>query len=88
MTATLHYELSQYKNAFLYYMKADDVNFCKYQEDCSNSYSIGLMYHLGKGVRQNKTKAYKFYLEADKKGLFSAQNNLDILCKESPWACK
>jgi TPR repeat protein len=46
------------------------------------------MYYNGQGVKVNKTKAYELLLKAAKEGNSTAQENLDIVCKESPWACK
>lgn len=49
---------------------------------------LGLLYYAGNGVKQDKTKTYTLWLELAKQGNTQAQGNLDILCKESPWACK
>ena len=37
---------------------------------------------------KNYLKAYQYYMKAAKLGSTQAQINLDILCKEHPWACK
>jgi len=31
---------------------------------------------------------YKYYMKAARLGNIAAQKNLNIMCKESPWACK
>ena len=36
----------------------------------------------------DKIKSYQYFIKAAKLGDTQAQKNLDILCKESPWACK
>ena len=36
----------------------------------------------------NKIEAFNWWMKAAKRGHVDAQKNLDILCKESPWACK
>lgn len=46
------------------------------------------MYYMGQGVKKDKIKSYQYLLKAAKQGDSKAQNNLDILCKNSPWACK
>jgi len=50
--------------------------------------NLGFSYYLGKGIEKNKISAYKWWLKSAKKGSEKAQNMLDILCQESPWACK
>jgi len=52
---------------------------------CNN---LGSSYYNGQGVELNKIKAYQYYMKAAKKGNTNAQYNLDILCKQSPWACQ
>ena len=54
-------------------------------EGCNN---LGFLYVKGKGVPLNKIKAYQYWMKAARLGSTEAQHNLDILCKESPWACK
>ena len=49
---------------------------------------MGILYVTGRGVSQDKIKAYKVWMKAAKLGLKNAQDNLDRLCKESPWACQ
>jgi len=47
--------------------------------------NAGVLYRRSSG---DKIKAYKYYMEAAKLGETDAQGYLDVLCKESPWACK
>lgn len=54
-------------------------------------YQKMLMYFAGKGVEKNKYKTYEHFSIAAKQGdeiAQVAQNYLDTLCRESPWACK
>ncbi len=51
-------------------------------------YALGLSYYYGGGVAMDKNKAYEHYNIATKQGNQRAQKELDVLCKESPWACK
>ncbi len=53
-----------------------------------NYYEIGEIYYYGKGVQKDKIKAYKNLYKAAKNSSLKAQNLLDKLCSESPWACK
>jgi TPR repeat protein len=46
------------------------------------------MYAMGQGAKQDKIKSYQYWMKAAKQGNKTAQNNLDILCQQSPWACK
>ena len=57
-------------------------------EKAEDLVNLGVKYHKGKGVPLNKIKAYELYLQAARQGNENAQRNLDILCKDSPWACK
>lgn len=91
------YATAMYKNASLIYNKIGDHSneikmFKKVLEFSPNdSYvntNLGLAYALGKGVETNKIKAYEHWSIAAKQGGQEAQNNLDMLCKQSPWACK
>ncbi|MFA5232901.1 MAG: hypothetical protein WC390_00755 [Sulfurimonas sp.] len=50
--------------------------------------NLGVNYYNGEGGKVNKYKAYEHFKIAAKEGNVRAQNNLDFLCKESPWACK
>jgi len=72
--------------------KAYTEAFQCYQEETSNRTealnNLGTCYATGKGVKLNKPKAYQYYLQAVKEGSVEAQQNLDLLCKKSSWACK
>jgi len=46
--------------------------------------NIGVIY----SSQSDKLNAYKYYMKSAKLGEIQAQKNLNILCKESPWACK
>jgi len=52
---------------------------------CNN---LGVSYYKGQGVPLNKIKAYQYWMKAAKEGNAEAQHNLDVLCRESPWACR
>ena len=71
-----------YKKAMAFYQKAAD------QGDANAQSNLGNMYYFGKGVKKDKIKTYQLWMKAAKQGNAVAQNNLDIICKESPWACK
>ncbi len=58
------------------------------QGDSEALYNVGLMYYKGEGVLKNKIFAFQYWLEAAKKSHQKAQDGLDRLCKESPWACR
>jgi TPR repeat protein len=51
----------------------------------SETFNLAFMYDEG---IKDKLKAYKYYMEAAKLGHINAQNNLRIMCKNNPWACK
>lgn len=61
----------------------------------SSMYNLGIVYYYGEGnVAVDKKLAYKYWMKcvdsdvSDPKAQEGCQNNLDILCKQSPWACK
>lgn len=91
------YRAIMYSNAgFIYAKIGDDTNKIKMYKkaleispnnDLANL-NFGVAYYFGKGVETNKIKAYEHLRVAAKQGNEQAQKNLDILCKESPWACK
>ncbi len=58
------------------------------QGDSSAQFNLGNMYYNGESIKADKIKAYEWWLKAAKQGETNAQHNLDILCKQSPWACK
>ncbi len=49
------------------------------------SYTNAGIIYISQG---NKVSAYKYFMKAAKLGSIVAQENLNILCKQSPWACK
>ena len=71
-----------YKKAIELYQKAVDQGYSAAQTN------LGTIYVMGRGVKKDKIKAYQYWIKSAKEGDTTAQNNLDILCKESPWACK
>jgi TPR repeat protein len=82
------FKLKRHKKAFKLYLKAYKAGYCNY-DNCSVGRNIGYYYGTGiGGVPLDKVKAYKYFLEATKHGNRGAQNNLDYLCSQSPWACK
>ncbi len=50
--------------------------------------NIAISYWKGEGIEKNTYEAYQWFLKAAKQGNTNAQNALDRICKESPWACK
>ncbi len=71
------------KEANKYYKMFLDNNFL-----FDNYYELGNMYYNGKGVEKDKIKAYQNLRRAAVNSNLKAQNLLDKLCSESPWACK
>ncbi|MDY0121874.1 MAG: tetratricopeptide repeat protein [Sulfurimonas sp.] len=69
--------VEMYQKALEYDPKHSDANA-----------NLGVAYLLGKGIEKNKIQAYKHWMIAAKQGNSQSQNNLDVLCRESPWACK
>jgi TPR repeat protein len=49
---------------------------------------LAVLYATGRGVPQNHRKAYKLMSDALNHGNVDAQHNMNIICKESPWACR
>jgi TPR repeat protein len=59
------------------------------EQDVGEAQSLlGLFYWTGTVVPLDKIKAYNLLMKASKQGDEVSQKSLDILCKESPWACK
>ena len=56
--------------------------------EASAQFTLGMINFNGEGISMNKFEAYKWWMKAARKGNEKAQKSLDILCKESPWACK
>jgi len=75
-----------YIQAYKMFLKAYNIGYRESHPDVM--VKLGYFNDNGKGTKQNKILAYKYYFEAAKLGNIPAQNNLDILCKESSWACK
>ncbi|MFA6138421.1 MAG: tetratricopeptide repeat protein [Sulfurimonas sp.] len=71
-----------YKNEIIMYEKAAEQNYP------DAIFNLGIAYGTGKGVPKNPTKAYQYFKEASALGDESAQNAIEIICGESPWACK
>lgn len=69
--------VAMYKKAIEYNPKSEQANLM-----------LGIKYFLGEGIAMNKNKAYEHWRIAAKQGHQQAQKNLDLLCSESPWACK
>lgn len=69
------------KKAFEYYTESANLD----NEDAK--LNLGLMYVQGTYVKMDKIKGYNLWLSSAKQGNASAQKNLDILCKQSPWVC-
>ncbi len=80
------YTMNDYKNAVILFEKAYKYNYQQYSSDVLTK--LGFYYNEGKGVKKNKIKGYNYYMEGARLGNENCQTNLDILCKESPWACK
>lgn len=76
--------LSQHETKVKMYKKALEYD----PSDVDTNFNLGAAYYLGKGVEVNKIKAYEHWRIAAKQGDEEAQKYLDILCSESPWACK
>lgn len=61
----------------------------------SSMFNLGILYYSGEGnVAMDKKLAYKYWMKCVDSDVpypqakDGCQNNLDILCKQSPWACK
>lgn len=80
--ATIYYKDNNLTKAIYWYKKA------ALQGDSESLYNMGWFYANGKGVLKNKIKAYQYWIEAAKRSHQKAQDELDKLCKISPWACK
>jgi hypothetical protein len=82
-----------YQNGYLGQQKNSELAYKWFVKSADQGYSdaqlnAGYMLVEGIGTNQNKIKGYQYLLSASKQGNSKAQNNLDILCKESSWACK
>jgi len=82
------FKLHNHKKALESYLKAYNVGYCD-KDNCSVGRNIGYYYATGEGgTPLDKIKAYQYFLESAKYGNAGSQKNLDVMCKESPWACK
>jgi hypothetical protein len=82
-----------YQNGLLEQRTDKTKAFELFEKSAKQGYSTaqlnaGYMLVQGIGVAQNKIKAYQYFLSAAKQGNKEAQGNLDMLCHDSPWACK
>ena len=76
-----------YKLAIKMYEKSIAVGYDEYSKG-KVRVNLGFLYYYGKGASKNYIKSYNLWKDALINGSSVAQNNLEILCKESPWACK
>ena len=89
--ALMYYARGSRKRAFELFQKAYNIMIklpSRYQNP--SLYNIlGAYYQYGwGGITKNKIKAYKLFRKAAKMGYSLAEENLDRLCTDSPWACK
>jgi len=71
------------------YTKSIELNIKATENgDAIAPYNLGYIYVMGTGVKVDKVKAYQYWKKAANRGNTDAKDNLNILCKESPWACK
>ena len=71
-----------YQEALKWYTKSADQGFADAQV------ILGAMYYAGQGVGQDKVMAFAWWSKAALQGNEAAQKSLNMLCAESPWACK
>lgn len=83
-TGVIYSALSQHETEVKMYEKALEYK----PNDVITHLRLGIVYYLGDGVEVNKIKAYEHWRVAAKQGNEKAQKFLNILCSESPWACK
>ncbi len=75
-----------YEKAYAMFLEAYKVGYGEETSDVIHK--LGYFTSNREGTEQHKILAYKYYLEAAKLGNINSQNALNLLCKESPWACK
>lgn len=80
----IYSRIQDYENEVKMFKKALEFS----PNDSVLHFNLGLRYIRGQGVETNKIKAYEHWRVAAKQGYKQAQKNLDILCGQSPWACK
>ena len=51
-------------------------------------FRFGSMLVNGQGVKLNKIAGFGYLMKAARQSHLQAQKSLDILCRQSPWACK
>lgn len=56
--------------------------------DSNAQSNLALLYYKGKGVNQSDREAAKLFLKSARQGNKQALKNFEILCENSPWACK
>lgn len=83
-TGVVYHKNMMYEKSFTMFKKAIEYDPNK----TSAHLFVGIGYYFGQGVAMNKNKAYEHWRIAAKQGDQQAQENLDTLCAESPWACK
>lgn len=71
-----------YQEALKWYKKAAEQGYADAQ------IILGSMHYVGQGVEQDKVMAFEWWSKAARQGNEAAQKCLDMLCAESPWACK
>ena len=75
-------------------VKEDGVKAQKYFEKSCEAktaqgcYNAGVGYYNGKRIKKNYVKSYQYLDKASKLGDEKAQQNLNMLCQNNPWACK
>jgi TPR repeat protein len=71
-----------YQEALKWYRKAAEQDYADAQ------LILGAMHYVGQGVEQDKVKAFEWWSQAARQGNEAARKSLDMLCEESPWACR
>ena len=75
-------------------VKKDGAKAQKYFEksceakESQGCYNAGVGHYNGSRVKKNYVKSYQYLDKASKLGDKGAQENLSMLCKNNPWACK
>ena len=97
------YQVLLCENEMSYHDKNGDANICiKAAKYINQGEDLGILSkdkqkyivesYLNAGViyshQSDKLNAYKYSMKAAKLGSIQAQKNLNIMCKESQWACK
>lgn len=80
----IYNEIGDHSNKIKMYKKALEIS----PNYAPANLNLGIAYYLGKGVEKSLIKTYEHWRVAAKQDNQIAQNNLDVLCRESPWACK